>query len=63
MVGWQTKRNQCYKRLFAWWEHAFLTDQLDEVTSDLEYSYIVCFEFNVCGKHDEYLEQLYFFPK
>ena len=44
-------------------KHAFLTDQLDEVTSDLEYSYVVCFEFNVCGKHDEYLEQLYAFSQ
>ena len=44
-------------------EHAFLTDQLDEVTSDLEYGYVVCFEFNVCGKRDEYLEQLYAFSQ
>ena len=44
-------------------EHAFLQTQLDEVIDDLEYDYIVCFEFNVCGKRDEYLEQLHIFSQ
>ena len=44
-------------------EHAFLEDHLDEATNDLEYNYIVCLEFNVCGKHDEYVEQLYTFSQ
>lgn len=44
-------------------ECAFLEDQLDEVTSDFEYNHVVCLEFNVCGKHDEYVEQLYAFAQ
>ena len=43
--------------------HAFIQSQLDEVVYDFSYDYIVCFEFNVCGKHDEYLEQLYAFSQ
>ena len=44
-------------------EHAFLYNELDEAIDNLEYDYIICFEFNVCGRHDEYLEQLYNFSQ
>ena len=43
--------------------HAFTQSQLDEALYDCSYDYIVCFEFNVCGKYDEYLEQLYAFSQ
>ena len=43
--------------------HAFTQSQLDEALYDFSYDYIVCFEFNVCGKYDEYLEQLYAFSQ
>ena len=44
-------------------EHAFLQSKLEERMYDFNYEYIVCFEFNVCGKHDEYLEKLHAFSQ
>ena len=39
-------------------KYAFSEDTLDEALNDITFDYIICFEFNVCGEHNEYLEQL-----